>query len=188
MNILKGIKSARLKRWFYRLIGIKDHPSALSRIEKYLTDHHVPYRRLSHPDAFSASELAETLDVTEKRIAKVVIVRADHRFAMAVVAAPLLVNLRRLARLLKVDHISLACEEELKTLFPDCETGTMPPFGNLYGLPVYVDLCLNREPLFFFAAGTHRDAIAVRYSDFDRLVKPKVGTFAAVPLQKVTAA
>lgn len=187
MDLLKRIHSAAPRQWLYRLIGIKEPPRALSRIEKYLDESGVPYRRFSHSDAFSASERAESLHVTGKKIAKVVIVRAKHRFVMAVVPAPFQVSLRRLARLLKVDHVSLATEKQLEALFPDCEIGTMPPLGNLYGLPVYVDIYLKKEPLFFFAAGTHRDVIEIRYSDFEHLIKPQVGFFAAIPLQRSIA-
>jgi Ala-tRNA(Pro) deacylase len=73
--------------------------------------------------------------------------------------------------------LALVSEAEMHDVFPDCETGAMPPFGNLYGLPVFVDAHLAREKDLVFQAGNHREAARVRFSDFERLVHPKVGDF-----------
>lgn len=178
-----------MKGWFQRLFwGEKSPPAALSRIEAFLKENRVSYRRLSHAEAFSALELAESLHVSGKRVAKVVIVRAPGRYIMAVVPSHLYISLERLGRLLKADHLSLATEAEVTALFPDCQVGAMPPLGNLYGLPVYVDVSLSREPLFFFQAGTHRDVIEMRYRDFSDRVRPKVGNFTSTPAGWILAA
>ena len=181
MRLFQNKKWDNPKKWFRRLLGKGEPPTALSRIEAYLSERGVSYQLLPHPDAFMASELAESLHVTGKRVVKVVIVRAKHRYSMAVLPSHLQINLERLARLLRVNHVSLATETELKSLFPDCEIGTMPPLGNLYGMPVYVDLSLTHQPVIYFAAGTHHDVIEMHYRDFDRLVKPEYGVFTTVP-------
>jgi Ala-tRNA(Pro) deacylase len=185
MNPTQGTKWIGLKKWFRGLIGREKYPAVLLRIEALLRENEIPYRVLQHPETSSASELAESLHVSGKRVAKVVIFRTKGRYVMAVLPSSLQVNLQRLARLLKVNDVSLATEAELKTLFPDCEVGAMPPLGKLYGLPVYVDVSMRLEPLFVFAAGTRRDAIEIFYRDFDELVKPKIGIFAAVPIARV---
>jgi len=184
MEALSDKKWFEPRRWLDRLLGRRERPSGLFRVESYLRDHGIDYRVHPHPDAFGASATAESLHLTGKAFAKVVIVRADRRYVMAVLPSELQIHFRRLARLLKVKHVSLATELELKALFPDCEIGAMPPLGNLYGLPVYVDVSLNQEPLLFFAAGTRRAAIQMHYRDFNRLVSPQVGRFAAVPLKR----
>jgi Ala-tRNA(Pro) deacylase len=187
MDLFKNERWIEAKERLQSLWTKKSRPTPLSRIETYLNENEVSYRRLPHPEAYSAMALAESLHVTGKRVAKVVVLRASRRYIMAVLPSHLYIDLRRLARLVKVDHVSLATEAELATLFPDCEAGTMPPLGNLYGLPVYVDLSLTREPLFFFQAGTRHDVIEIRYRDFSDLVRPEVGSFTAVPMGWVVA-
>lgn len=185
MKLTQNTKWVGLKKWFRDLFEKEKYPAVLLRIEALLRENEIPYRILQHPDASSASELAESLHVSGKRVAKVVIVRAKGRYAMAVLPSHLQVNLQRLGRLLKVNHLRLATEGELKALFPDCEVGAMPPFGNLYGLPVYVDVSMRLDPLFVFAVGTRHDAIEIFYRDFEELVKPRVGAFAAVPIERL---
>jgi Ala-tRNA(Pro) deacylase len=169
------------KQWFRRLAGREAPPTALSRIETWLDERGISYRLRLHPDTFKASDLAESLHITGKRVAKVVIVRARGRYMMAVLPSHLHISLERLARQLKVSHLSLATEAELKALFPDCEIGAMPPLGNLYGLPVYVDLSLTHQPVIYFAAGTHHHVIEMRYRNFEQLVKPEIRVFATAP-------
>jgi Ala-tRNA(Pro) deacylase len=109
----------------------------------------------------------------------VVVCFIDGQPIEAVVPAPWFVNLEQLLELTGGKTIRLADEDELQKLFPDCEVGTMPPFGPLYGQTVYVDAVLALEPQIVFNAGTHRDAIAMRWSDFVKMVNPIVGRFAA---------
>jgi Ala-tRNA(Pro) deacylase len=136
---------------------------------------------LPHPEAFRALELAHTLHTPEKEMAKVVIVKVRERFVMTVLPASWNVNLHRLMTVLATSHVRLATEEEIKDLFPDCELGAMPPFGNLYGLPVYVDQSLTEDEEIVFQAGTHSEAIRMRYWDFAALVFPVIAEFHRSP-------
>ena len=113
--------------------------------------------------------------------AKVVICVADEKPIQAVLPAPLIVNLDRLLALAGASSIRLALEDELRALFPDCESGAMPPFGPLYGQRVFVDAALAAEPEVVFNAGTHSEAIRMRYADFAAATKPTVGRFAERP-------
>lgn len=184
MKLTPNTKWVGLKKWFFNLFEKDKYPAVMVRVEAFLRENEIPYRILQHPEASSASELAESLHVSGKRVAKVVIVRAKGRYAMVVLPSHLQINFQRLARLLKVNHLRLAAEGELKALFPDCEVGAMPPFGNLYGIPVYVDVSMRLDPLFVFAVGTRHDAVEIFYRDFEESVKPKVGIFAAVPIER----
>ena len=151
---------------------------SISRTLKAYLDHeHVHYDVLPHPEAFRAAEIAHTLHTPEKEIAKVVIVKVDVRFVMTVLPASWSVDLHRLRDIFLTHHVQLATENEIKGLFPDCELGAMPPFGNLYGLPVYVDQSLTEDEVIVFQAGTHSDAIRMRYMDFSALVFPMVTEF-----------
>lgn len=150
-------------------------------LKSYLDHEHVHYDVLPHPEAFRAALVAQTLRTPMKEIAKVVVVKADHRFVMTVLPASWNVNLSRLRDLLLSQHVRLATEDEIKHLFPDCELGAMPPFGNLYGLHVYVDQSLTEDEEITFQAGTHSDAIRMRYWDFAALVFPVVTEFHRMP-------
>jgi len=159
--------------------------SAISPIHEFLRKAQVPYTAVPHRPAFTAQEEAAATHVPGRDWAKVVVCFIDGEVVEAVVPAPSLVNLDRLLALAGGNTIRLADEDDLRRLFPDCELGAMPPFGPLYGQTVFVDVGLAAEPKIVFNAGTHRDAIAMRWNDFVKMVNPIVGKFAEPPLDRV---
>ncbi len=184
MDLFRTQKWDRAKEWLHQLFGREAGFSALSKIETFLKERKIPYRVLPHPETLKARDLAESLHLPGKQVAKVVIVRAKHRYFMMVHASHLDIDPKRLARVLWVDRVSLATEAELKSLFPDCAVGAMPPLGELYGVPVYVDVSLIQEPVLYFPAGTHRHVIKMRFEDFKHLVKPKIGAFSEFSIEQ----
>lgn len=152
--------------------------SSTSTIHEFLHQAHVPYTVVPHRAAFTAQEEAAATHVPGRDWAKVVVCFIDGEPVEAVVPAPSIVNLDRLLDLAGGKEIRVADESELRRLFPDCEVGAMPPFGPLYGHTVYVDAVLALEPEIVFNAGTHRDAIVMRWNDFMKMVNPLVGRFA----------
>src|SRR5262249_488627 len=114
-----------------------------------------------------------------KEMAKTVVVRLDGRMAMAVLPANQKVALSELREAAGGAKASFVTEDEFKDLFPDCETGAMPPFGNLYGMDVYVATPLAADEEIAFNAGSHTELIKMPFQDFERLVHPKVANFAA---------
>ena len=153
----------------------------LKRLQTYLDNHKIPYEVVSHDPSFSARRTAEALHVRGDLFAKVVVAKADQRFVMAVVTSTWRVDFKRLEEVLDSKHVRLAKEQELAELFPDCEVGTMPPFGNLYNMDVYVDQLLTQDEHIFFDAGTHTGAMKLRYQDFAELVRPTVAQFHREP-------
>jgi len=151
------------------------------RLEAYLRENGVPYESRHHPLAYTAQEVAAAEHVPGRMLTKVVMARADDRMVMLVLPAPHRVDLQKLKGLLGAKEIRLAREEEFVDLFPDCEVGAMPAFGNLYDVPVYADKALAEEETIVMQAGTHTDTISLRYADFQRLVKPTVAEFAVHP-------
>lgn len=152
----------------------------IATIHQFLHQAHVPYAVVPHPPAYTAQEEAAATQVSERDWAKVVVCFIDEEPVEAVVPAPAYVNLDRLLELAGGTSIRIATEEELRRLFPHCEVGAMPPLGPLYGQTVYVDALTALEPEIVFNAGTHRDAIAMRWVDFVKMVNPIVGRFAEV--------
>jgi Ala-tRNA(Pro) deacylase len=148
------------------------------RLEDYLRENGVPFEVQHHPRAITAQEVAASEHVPGKMLAKVVMVSADGEMAMLSLPAPYQVDLEKAGKMLGAEEARLAQEEEFEGAFPDCEVGAMPPFGNLYGLPVYVEEALAEDETIFFRAGTHTDTMSVGYADFERLVEPTVGEFA----------
>jgi Ala-tRNA(Pro) deacylase len=148
------------------------------RLKKLLDESHISYTSMAHTTAYTAQGAAATMKVSGKELAKTVVARAGEDTFLAVLPAAHHASLEKLGALLG-KPVRLATEQEFGSLFPDCELGAMPPFGELYGLPVYVDESLAADEEIVFNAGTHHDAIRMRYADFARLVKPVVGAFAS---------
>jgi Ala-tRNA(Pro) deacylase len=159
---------------------------AMSAIHEFLREAHVPYTVVPHRAAFTAQEEAAATHVPGRHWAKVVICIVEGVPVQAVVPAPSIVNLDRLLDLTGGSAVRLANEAELASMFPSCEAGAMPPLGPLYGHAVYVDVSLAAEPEIVFNAGTHTDAIAIRWADFARTVRPIVGPFAQPSLDHVS--
>lgn len=155
----------------------------LRRLQEYLDANRVHYDVLGHQEAYTAPEIAHALHVSGKLLAKVVIVKADDRLVMAVLPSNWHVDFRHLEEVLGARRVRLATETEFKGLFPDCDVGTMPPFGNLYGLEVCVDQLLTEDEEIVFEAGTHLGAMKLRYQDFANLVHPMVAAFHRAPAQ-----
>ncbi len=148
------------------------------RLEQYLRENGVGFEIMAHSQAYTMQEVAAALHVPGRQVAKVVIVRAEGEMAMLVVPAPCRLDFAQVRTLLGAKKISLAKEEEFADLFPDCAAGAMPPFGNLYNMPVYVDQALVEEASIVFRIGTHRHTMKIAYADFARLAQPTVGEFA----------
>lgn len=149
--------------------------SCKDRLELYLRDNEISYQVQHHAHLFAAREIAAGEHIPGRLLAKVVMVVADDRDVMLVLPATEYAYMPAITDLLGAGNVRLAGEKELKSLFIDCEMGAMPPFGNLYNLPVYVDSALAREDTIFFQTGTHTDTMSMKYADFAHLVKPIVG-------------
>ena len=148
------------------------------RLEAYLRDNAVPFQVQHHPLAYTAQEVAASEHIPGKLMAKVVVAFIDGTMAMLALPAPHRVDAAKAAAALGAKEVRLAHEQEFAAAFPDCEVGAMPPFGNLYDLPVYVDKALAEDETIVFRAGTHTDTMSVKYADFERLAKPTVADFA----------
>jgi Ala-tRNA(Pro) deacylase len=144
------------------------------RLKQYLEANHVPYTPGTHTVAFTAQELAAAAHVPGQQIAKTVVVKGDEGYALVVLPGTLKIDLAALRGALPFNHLDLASENEFMDLFPDSQLGAMPPFGNLYDLPVYVDQSLTEDDEIVFNAGSHIETIRMKYADFARLVEPKV--------------
>lgn len=144
------------------------------RLEHLLEDAAVPYSFQHHRTVFTTQEVAQTEHIPGRSMAKPVIVNADGKLTMIVLPATEKLDLPKVKAALKAKEARLASEEEFGRAFPDCETGAMPVFGNLYGLPVVVDRCVSENESIVSQAGTHADTVRVRYGDFVRLVQPEI--------------
>ena len=147
------------------------------RLMEFLADHHVKFVTISHSPAFTAQEIAATAHVPGKQLAKTVVVKIDDKVALAVLRATDMVSLERLRRVTGAEMVELASEEEFGDLFPGCEVGAMPPFGNLWDLNVFVDQKLREDEQIAFNAGSFTELVQLSYSDFESLVGPTVVRF-----------
>jgi len=148
-----------------------------TKVRAFLDQHGVRYVSIRHSIAYTASEVAESVHVKGRDFAKTVIVKIGRMMAMVVLPASRRIVLHDLREMLGSDELRLATEAEFKGAFPDCEIGAMPPFGNLYGMPVYVAASLSDDEEISFNAGTHSEVIQMLYRDFEDLVQPLVLDF-----------
>jgi Ala-tRNA(Pro) deacylase len=148
-----------------------------TRLKNLLEEQKIHYSLVMHPPTFTAQEDAAALHVPGKEVAKTVVLHGAKGMYVAVLPASHRVEFTKMSAVAG-DTVRLASEEELGKLFPDCELGAMPPFGELYGIPVLVDESLAADEDIVFNAGTHREAIRMAYADFERVVKPRVSSFA----------
>lgn len=147
------------------------------QLKEFLHSHKVKYLTMTHSTAYTAQEIASLAHIRGGNFAKTVIVRIDGSLVMAVLPASYQADLPLLKAAAKAKKIALASETHFRDRFPECETGAMPPFGQLYGMPVFVDESLTRNKEITFNAGTHHELIRLSYEDFARLVQPKVAKF-----------
>ena len=147
------------------------------KLKEFLDSQRIKYVSIQHSPAFTAQEIAASTHVSGRDFAKTVIVKVEGVMAMVVLPANRKVVLADLRETLGAEQAKFASEEEFKSRFPDCELGAMPPFGNLYGMEVFVAPSLTEEAEIAFNAGTHTEIIKLAYADFERIVKPKVINF-----------
>lgn len=147
------------------------------RLKKLFEEEKVAYELMVHSETYTAQEKAAGMHVPGAQLAKVVMVKADGKLIMLVLSAEHNIDFGRVKKALGAKDISLAREEDFADLFPDCDLGAMPPFGNLYGIPVWVEENLAQQESIVFNACTHYEAARIAYSDYERLVSPRVGGF-----------
>ena len=149
----------------------------LKKLKHFLDENNVKYTTISHSKAYTAQQVAHSAHISGKDMAKTVMIRIDGKMAMAVLPATSHINFNMIKEAIGLKAITLASEVEFEDFFPACEVGTMPPFGNLYNMEVYVDQSLAKDHEIAFNAGSHTELIQMAYADFEALVKPYVIEF-----------
>ena len=152
----------------------------VQKLKEFLDKQGIKYITIRHSTAYTAQEVAASAHIPGKELAKIVMVKIDGKMTMAVLPATHNVDLELLKKVASANKVELATEEEFKGMFPGCDVGAMPPFGNLYGLDVFAEESLAQDKEIGFNAGSHAELVKLAYKDFKRLVKPKVGRFSSV--------
>ena len=151
-----------------------------NRLFRFLDENKIQYVTLTHSPAYTAQEVAASAHIPGKEMVKTVMVKLDGKMAMAVLPASETVNFSKLKKAAQATEADLATEAEFQDFFPNCEVGTMPPFGKLYDLPVYSDIRLAADEQIAFCAGSHSEVVRMRYVDYERLTIPEIVSFAGV--------
>ncbi len=149
------------------------------KLKEYLNNNNIKYVTIFHSQAYTAQEVAATAHIPGKELAKTVMVKIDDKMAMAVLTAADKVDFDSLKEAVGAGKVELASEQEFENMFPGCEIGTMPPFGNLYEMQVFVEENLTEDTEIAFNAGSYTELIRLSYKDFERLVKPTVVKFSS---------
>ncbi len=151
----------------------------VKKLKEFLDSNSIKYVTIRHSTAYTAQEIAASAHIPGRELAKTVIVKIDGRIAMAVLPAFYRVDLDLLKKAAGADKVELASEQEFGDMFPECDIGAMPPFGNLYGMEVFVAEKLTEDEEIAFSSGSHTELLKLSYKDFERLVKPKVAKFSS---------
>lgn len=146
-------------------------------LKEHLDAHHIKYTTTNHSPAFTAMEVAQMAHIPGKQMAKVVIMRLNQRLTMMVLPANYRINSARMVQAMHTANLRIANENEFEHMFPDCELGAMPPFGNLYGMHTYVAQSLIQDKFITFSAGTHSQVMTMLTEDYLRLVEPHIISF-----------
>ena len=144
------------------------------RLHNFLDERHGHYTALTHDRTITADQTANAAHIGRQHFAKTVMLKVDDKLAMMVMPASYRIDLVRLSRALGGSLVELAQENEFRDAFPDCELGAMPPFGHLYGMPIYVDARLTGQAEIAFNAGSHTDVVRMPYDEFERLAQPEL--------------
>ena len=146
-------------------------------LRQFLDLSDIPYRCYNQPPTYSAPDTAHVMHISGHEVAKTVILRMDGRLVMAVLPACEMVDLKRFKEGAGALWVELADESEIEKLAPLCDAGSIPPIGNLFGLPVYVSTSLTEDEVIAFSAGNHTEEIRMSYRDFEYLVQPRIMDF-----------
>lgn len=152
----------------------------VKKLKELLDKGKVKYEHVTHPEVFTMPEVAAVEHEKGQHVIKTVVLKADGQLVLAAVPAALKVDEEALAKLAKAKEVVVAEEHEFASAFPDCEVGAMPPFGSLYGIPLYLDKRLRECDEVVFNAGTHTDTVKMFFADFERLANPEIGNFAVM--------
>lgn len=159
-------------------VGVKGQEekqmAIIKKLKELFDEAKVSYEVYNHPLAYTAQEIAQRQHFSGDQMAKVVILKVDGKLVMVVITGNQKVHLPTVRASLGADEVRLATEDEFISKFPDCEIGAMPPFGNLFGVIVYLDPAVAKDELIYFNAGNHVQTVRIRYKDFARLVNPEV--------------
>jgi Ala-tRNA(Pro) deacylase len=143
-------------------------------LKDFLDRQHVKYQTIPHTRTYTAQQTAQSAHIPARHFAKTVMVWIDGKLAMAVLPASQKLDLELLKQGANAQEARLALESEFEMRFPGCEAGAMPPFGNLYGLEVFIEKALVADGRIAFNSGSHTELMSMTYRDFDRLVRPRV--------------
>ncbi|MHC5034740.1 MAG: aminoacyl-tRNA deacylase [Planctomycetota bacterium] len=150
-------------------------------VQEFLDEKGVAYELIPHEQAYSAQEVAAAEHVTGHMFAKTVIVKGGGDNFMLVLPASRHVDFKRAADLVGA-KLQMVSEEEMKTIFPDCEIGAESPFGSQYGLKSFMDESLQAVDQVVFRAGTHDQTIKMGRADYEGIENPTVGSFSIEPV------
>lgn len=151
----------------------------VNRLKDLLDSNKIKYTTISHSPAYTAQQIAASAHIPGRELAKTVVIKLDGKMAMAVLPASHKVDFDLLKKATEAGKVELASEQEFKDMFPECEVGAMPPFGNLYGMDVFVAESLAEDDEIAFNACSHKELIRMTFKDYEKLAKPKVIKFAS---------
>jgi Ala-tRNA(Pro) deacylase len=166
-------------KYGYLLNFVRNNPEIfpdmiVKKLKEFLDKQGIEYVTISHSKAYSAQKTAASAHISGKELAKTVMIKVDGKMAMAILPASFRVDFKLLKGAIGAKKVELAKEQEFKDMFPNCETGAMPPFGNLWNLHVYVAESLTENEEIAFCAGSHTELVRMKFGDYMKHVNPEI--------------
>ncbi|GAB2894709.1 aminoacyl-tRNA deacylase [Microbulbifer echini] len=140
-----------------------------ARLSQYLNDQSVDYHLIQHPHTRTSRESAHAAHVREDQLAKAILLRDKEGFVMAVIPASSSLDLRAVHMETGRNGLTMVAENELGSVFPDCELGALPPIGQAYGITTLLDSGLSHCETIFFEAGDHEELVEMNGPQFNKL-------------------
>jgi Ala-tRNA(Pro) deacylase len=139
-------------------------------LAQYLLDHDVAYELVPHPHTETALATAEVSGVPADKVVKAVVLKGAAGFMLALLPASRRIRFDTLGQLLGND-VDIVSEEQVETLFVDCEPGSVPALGAAYGLNVVVDDSLAQLPDVYLEGGDHAHLVHISGTNFQKLTQ-----------------
>jgi Ala-tRNA(Pro) deacylase len=138
-------------------------------LARYLAERGVKYDVVEHSHTATALDSARTSHISLDRLAKAVVLKGDSGFMLAVLPASSHIQFTQLRKQIGAD-VDMASEEQIESLFHDCEPGAVPALGAAYGLKVIIDDSLASEPEIYLEGGDHASLVHVSGTTFQELM------------------
>ncbi len=146
---------------------------------KHLQKNKVKHEVVEHKTVYTAYDTSQTLKTKLGNVVKGLLVKADKEFHLILLTADKMLDLKKLAKFLKVKKVEIVSEKLMPKVFKG-KPGVFHAFASLYKLPVVVEKSVLKLKEAIFPSASFNHNLKMKVRDFLNLEKPKVGIFGII--------